>query len=52
MGADEMQHIAVLVDAVLRTVDATFDTEYRLDQSFKDTVGEKVKTLCDKFPMC
>ena len=52
MGADEMQHIAVLVDAVLRTVDATSDTEYRLDQSFKDTVGEKVKTLCDKFPMC
>lgn len=51
MGPEEMRTIAQLVDAVLRTVDITNDTEYKLDQSFKNSIGQKVKTLCSKFPM-
>jgi glycine hydroxymethyltransferase len=51
MGADEMQNIAVLVDAVLRAVEIITDTEYKLDQSFKNDIGQKVETLCSKFPM-
>ncbi|MBA7687387.1 Serine hydroxymethyltransferase [subsurface metagenome] len=49
MGAEEMDRIAVLIDAILKGVKIVSDTEYRIDESFKEQMRNKVKDLCGKF---
>ncbi len=52
MGSEEMESISTLVDVVLRRVEIIGDTEYRIDESFKDETRGRIKELCSKFPMC
>ena len=52
MGPEQMHSIAQLIDAVLRTVDIISDTEFRIDESFRNKTLARVEELCSKFPMC
>jgi glycine hydroxymethyltransferase len=49
MGPEQMDEIAVLVDAVLRAVEVIADRQYRLDSTLAKQVSEKVRQLCEKF---
>lgn len=51
MGLEEMESISALVDAVLKGVEIISDSEYKIDESFKDETRGRVKELCSKFPM-
>lgn len=51
MGAEEMKQIAAMIDAVLRKVEIESDSEYRIDQEFKESMLAQVQLLCSKFPM-
>ena len=51
MGSKEMDSISALIDAVLRKVEVISDSEYRIDESFKEKTQTKVKDLCSRFPM-
>ena len=51
IGGKEMDSIAALTDAILKTVEITSDSEYRMDESFKNQMREKTADLCSKFPM-
>jgi glycine hydroxymethyltransferase len=51
MGAAEMHSISELVDAVLKGVKIETNNEYRIDQSFGSEIRDKVRQLCDRFPM-
>jgi glycine hydroxymethyltransferase len=51
MGVEEMGSISALIDAVLKKVKILSDSEYRIDESFKEKMEEQVKDLCSKFPM-
>ena len=51
MGGKEMDSIAAMIDAVLKGVKIISDSEYRIDESFKDEMRNKVKDLCSKFPI-
>ncbi len=52
MGENEMDVIASLLDAVLRKVEVISDTEYRIDESFKESISAQVEDLCGRFVMC
>jgi glycine hydroxymethyltransferase len=49
MGAEEMDRIAELIDAVLKGVKIVSDSEYSLDESFKEQMRNKVNDLCSRF---
>jgi glycine hydroxymethyltransferase len=51
MGADEMDKVSRLTDAILKRVKIINDTEYKMDESFRNESRDKVKELCRKFPM-
>ncbi|MCK4792484.1 MAG: hypothetical protein KAV87_52630, partial [Desulfobacteraceae bacterium] len=51
MGADEMDRISGLTDAILKRVKIINDTEYKIGKSFKEESRDKVKELCRKFPV-
>ena len=51
MGAEEMDRISILTDAVLRRVKIISDTEYEIDKSFKEQTKSEVKDLCSRFPV-
>lgn len=51
MGAAEMSSISELIDAILKGVKVLTNSEYRIDESFRSEVRNKVKKLCDRFPM-
>jgi glycine hydroxymethyltransferase len=52
MGGEQMQNIAELIDAVLKHVEIISETEYKIDDSFKEHIRDKVTELCSRFPMC
>jgi glycine hydroxymethyltransferase len=52
MGSVQMQTIAELIDAVLKRVEIISETEYKIDDSFREQIRIKVAELCDKFPIC
>jgi glycine hydroxymethyltransferase len=52
MGAEEMDRISVLMDAVLKSVNVISGREYELKKSFRDNISDKVGSLCRKFPVC
>jgi glycine hydroxymethyltransferase len=49
MGAEEMGRIAVLIDAVLKGVKIVSDSEYSLDESFKEQMKKQINDLCSSF---
>jgi len=51
MGAEEMARIAGLIDVVLKGVKIISDSEYSLDESFKEQMRKKVNDLCGRFTM-
>ena len=51
MGADEMDIISELIDSVLRHVRIAGPTGYKMDKSRVDRIRDKVRRLCEKFPM-
>lgn len=51
MGAKEMDKIADMIDAVLKEVKPVSDVEYKMDESFKEQMRDKVKELCVRFPV-
>jgi glycine hydroxymethyltransferase len=51
MTETEMQTVAHLVDSVLGAVEIRSDSEYDLDESFRDQTVEQVRALCSRFPM-
>jgi len=50
MGAEEMDDISVMIDAVLKRVEIISDSEYRIGESFKEQMRNKVRDLCGRFP--
>jgi glycine hydroxymethyltransferase len=52
MGVEEMDRISALIDAILKEVKIISDSEYEIDESFKDEMRSKVEDLCGRFPMC
>ena len=51
MGPVEMEATAQLVDSVLTHVEIGSDSDYRLDDSFREETIEQVRDLCGRFPM-
>jgi glycine hydroxymethyltransferase len=51
MGAEEMVSTSALIDAVLRRIKIISDSEYKIDESFKKEIQDRVKELCSKFPI-
>ena len=51
MGAEEIDSITAMIDAVLKEVKIISDTKYGIEESFKNKMRDKVKDLCSKFPM-
>ena len=51
MGSKEMDRIAKMMDAVLKEVEIVSSSEYKIDESFKEEMRNKVKDLCARFPM-
>jgi glycine hydroxymethyltransferase len=51
MGRKEMEDISVLIDAVLRKVEIISDGEYKIDESFRAEIADKVQQLCGRFRM-
>ena len=51
MGAKEMDEIADMIDTVLKEVKPVSDSEYKMDESFKEQMRKKVKELCARFPV-
>ncbi|MHC4531264.1 MAG: serine hydroxymethyltransferase [Planctomycetota bacterium] len=51
MDVKEMEQIAELIDAVLRGTTVISDGEYKIEESFGKQMREKVKGLCENFPL-
>jgi glycine hydroxymethyltransferase len=51
MGADQMRSISELIDTVLKGVRIVSNTEYKIDESLRSEIRNKVKRMCDRFPM-
>jgi glycine hydroxymethyltransferase len=51
MGEQEMDEISEMTDAVLKRVEIISDSEYRIDESFKEQMRDRVEDLCSRFPM-
>ena len=51
MGSKEMDGITKMMDAVLKEVEIVSSSEYKIDESFKEEIRNKVKDLCARFPM-
>jgi len=52
MGDEQMQSIAKMVDAALKNVEIISETEYKIDNSFRERTRAKATELCRRFPMC
>jgi glycine hydroxymethyltransferase len=50
MTAEEMDGISAMIDAVLKSAKISSDTEYEIDESFRDNMRDKVRQLCNRFP--
>ena len=51
MGIEQMNSISALIDAVLKRVKIISDIEYRIDESLKEQMRNKVNDLCSRFVM-
>jgi len=50
-GSKEMDRITKMMDAVLKEVEIVSSNEYKIDESFKEEMRNKVKDLCARFPV-
>jgi len=51
MGTNQMNSVSGLMDTVIRAVEITSDTEYRIDKSLSNEVRSQAKELCRNFPI-
>ena len=51
MGAAEMHRISELIDVVLKGVRVVTNSEYRIDESLRSEIRNKVRQLSGRFPM-
>ena len=51
MGAEEMARISAMIDAVLRRIKIISDSEYEIDEPFRNESRDRVKELCSRFPI-
>lgn len=51
MGTEEMDTISALIDATLKNVKIVSDSEYKIDEPFKQQTKKQVKDLCSNFPI-
>ena len=51
MGAEQMRSISELIDAALKGVKVETNSEYRIDESFRSEIRDKVRQLCGRFPL-
>ncbi len=51
MGLKEMDTISALIDTILKNVKMVSDSQYCIEESFKNEIRGKVKDLCSKFPL-
>ena len=51
MAAEEMDSIAAWIEAILKEVKIISETEYSLDESFREQMKSKVEDLCSRFPV-
>ncbi len=51
MGPKEMENVSVLLDSVLRKIEIISESEYKIDESFRSEMAEKVRQLCSRFPL-
>jgi glycine hydroxymethyltransferase len=52
MGSKEMDTISGLLNATLKQVEVVTESEYKMDESFRQEKRNQVKELCTRFPMC
>ncbi|KPJ66830.1 MAG: hypothetical protein AMJ43_06635, partial [Coxiella sp. DG_40] len=51
MCVEEMGSISGLVTGVLREVKIVSDSEYKMDEFFKERIRTQIKELCGRFPL-
>jgi glycine hydroxymethyltransferase len=51
MGAEQMHSVSELIDAVLKGVNIETNSRYRIDESLRSEIRDKVRQLCGRFPM-
>ena len=51
MRDEQMQSIAKMIDTALKRVELISETEYKIDNSFREQARAKAAELCSKFPM-
>ena len=51
MGGEEMDRIAVFVEAILTRVRVLSDTEYEMDPAFEKQTRDEVESFCSRFVM-
>ncbi len=51
MGLKEMDTISALIDTILKNVKMVSDSQYCIEESFKNEIRGKVKDLCSRFPL-
>jgi glycine hydroxymethyltransferase len=51
MGPADMEAVSSLVDSVLTRVEIRSESDYRLEESFRDDTLQRVHDLCGRFPM-
>jgi glycine hydroxymethyltransferase len=51
MAAGEMAECAELIDRVLGATQAASDTDHVLDAATRESVAERVRALCRRFPL-
>jgi glycine hydroxymethyltransferase len=49
MAIEQMDEIAGMMDAVLKAVEIINETNYKMDEVFKEQIKKKVKKLCGRF---
>jgi glycine hydroxymethyltransferase len=52
MGEKEMDEVSELIDSVLKEVEIKSQTDYEIDESFKQAKQNQVRELCSRFPFC
>jgi glycine hydroxymethyltransferase len=51
MSSEQMHNISELIDTVLKAVEIETSSRYRIDESLRSEIRDKVRQLCGRFPM-
>jgi len=51
MDSEQMHNISELINTVLKGVEVETDSRYRIEESLRSEIRDKVRQLCGRFPM-